>query len=49
MPEYNDRVFNAGLGKTKRLEQIVEALGFMVDGTNIRRKREIAPIDPADE
>ena len=51
LPEYNDRVSNAGLGKTKRLEQIVEALGFMVDGTNVRRKRTIstAPVDAADE
>ena len=40
-PEFDDRVYNAALGKTKRLEQIVEALGFMVDGTNVRRKREI--------
>ena len=38
LPEHNDRVFNAGLGKTKRLEQIVEALGFVIDGTNVREK-----------
>ena len=37
LPEFNDRVYNAALGKTKRLEQIVEALGFVVDGTNVRR------------
>ena len=51
MPEYSERVLNAGLGKTKRLEQIVEALGFAVDGTNVRRKRDIAsvPIAAADE
>ena len=38
LPEYNARVENAGLGKTKRLEQIVEALGFIIDGTNVREK-----------
>ena len=50
LPEYKDRVENAGLGKYKRLEQIVEALGFVVEGTNVRRKgATAAPIDPAEE
>ena len=39
-PEFDERVYNAALGKTKRLEQIVLALGFVLDGTNVRRKRE---------
>ena len=37
LPEFNDRVYNAALGKTRRLEQIVEALGFVMDKTNVRR------------
>ena len=51
MPEFADRVFNAGLGKTKRLEQIVEALDFVADGTNVRRKQTFAfrAPNPADE
>ena len=51
LPEFNDRVFNAGLGKYKRLEQIVEALGYVVDGTNVRRKQTpvLQALAPADE
>ena len=44
-------MYNAALGKTKRLEQIVLALGFVLDGTNVRRKREPSGVAlaPADE
>ena len=50
MPESKDRVENAVLGKYKRLEQIIEALGFVVEGANVRRKGATAAlIDFADD
>ena len=50
-PEFDERVYNAALGKTNRLEQIVLALGFVLDGTNVRRKREPSGVAlaPSDE